>query len=101
MPEQRDLHDPSAKSSLIIFGATGLFLFLFFFQVYRAGIPAAVDGLVENLPAGIFEAVGEQSINTLSGSEWHPSAFVSGRQQHLRTLLMENSMKGRPHNALF
>ncbi len=91
MPEQRDLHDPSAKSSLIIFGATGLFLFLFFFQVYRVGIPAAVDWLVENLPAGIFEAVGEQSINALSGSEWQPSALDSSRQQHLRTLLMENS----------
>jgi len=91
VPEQRDLHDPSTKSSLIIFGATGLFLFLFFFQAYRVGIPAAVDWLVENLPAEIFEAVGEQSINTLSSSEWQPSALDSGRQQHLRTLLMQNS----------
>ena len=91
MPEQRDLHDPSARSSLIIFGATGLFLFLFFFQVYRVGIPGAVDWLVENLPAGIFEAVGEQSINTLFSSEWEPSALDSGRLQHLRTLLMQNS----------
>jgi Zn-dependent protease with chaperone function len=90
VPEQRDLHDPSAKSSLIIFGATGLFLFLFFFQVYRVGIPTAVDWVVENLPAGIFEAVGEQSINTLSSSEWQPSALDSGRQHHLRTLLMQN-----------
>ena len=90
MPDQRHLHDPPAKSSLIIFGATGLFLSIFFFQVYRAGIPGAVDWLVENLPAGIFEAVGEQSIKTLSSSDWQPSALGSSRQQHLRTLFTQN-----------